>query len=442
MKAYRLHKTIAFYTLGCKVNFSETSYLSGEVEKQGFHKVGFREVADIYVIHSCILTGQAEKKTRHAAASAHRRNPNAGIIIMGCVSQLKADELLLLPGVSHVLGNESKFKLADILKVFSFSGEKNMQIKDDVHTKPSFNISWSMNDRTRSFLKIQDGCDCYCNYCIVPFARGKSRSADIKQVLSAVSEITLAGFQEIVLTGINLGDFGKDNGGELPKLLSEMQNNEKLKRIRISSLEPQHFTTELYEVLGSLPKVMPHFHIPVQSGHDDTLKRMGRTYTIKDIELIFNQLKNIFPDACFAADIIAGFPGETEDEFSRGLSFLRSLPLSYLHVFTYSARKDTKAADFADHVHPVEKKRRTARLLEASAAMKNHYYLNAQGQTRTILAEHENKNGFMYGFTDNYIRVKIPFDSMLANKLIDVQLNRFLHPESVYLSQIIKVHET
>jgi threonylcarbamoyladenosine tRNA methylthiotransferase MtaB len=434
------HNKIAFFTLGCKVNFSETSFLSDEVEKQGFQKVGFREVADIYVIHSCILTGQAEKKTRNAASSAHRKNPKAKIIIMGCVSQLKAEELLQLPGVSHVLGNESKFKLADILK--DFSGEKKMMLHDDVHTKPTFNISWSLNDRTRSFLKIQDGCDCYCNYCIVPYARGKSRSADISQVLDAVEQITAAGFQEIVLTGINLGDFGKDSGGELPKLLVEMQNIENLKRIRISSLEPQHFTQKLYEELGSLPKVMPHYHIPLQSGHDDTLKRMGRTYTTKDIELIFKQLKTINPDACFAADVIAGFPGETEEEFRQGLDFLKSLPLSYMHVFTYSARKDTKAADFSDQVHPLEKKRRTARLLEVSAAMKNRFYLNAQGQTRKILAEHENKKGFMYGYTDNYIRVKIPFDKSLNNKLIDVQLIEFSNPESVYRSQIINVYET
>jgi threonylcarbamoyladenosine tRNA methylthiotransferase MtaB len=359
---------------------------------------------------------------------------------MGCVSQLKAKELLQLPGVSYVLGNESKFKLADILK--DFSGEKNILFQDDVHTKPAFNISWSMNNRTRSFLKIQDGCDCYCNYCIVPYARGKSRSADISQVLDAVEQITAAGFQEIVLTGINLGDFGKDNGEELPKLLVEMQNIENLKRIRISSLEPQHFTQKLYEVLGSLPKLMPHFHIPLQSGHDDTLKRMGRTYTTKDIELIFKHLKTINPDACFAADVIAGFPGETEEEFRQGLDFLKSLPLSYMHVFTYSARKDTKAADFSDQVHPLEKKRRTARLLEVSAAMKNRFYLNAQGQTRTILAEHENKKGFMYGYTDNYIRVKIPFDKNLNNKLIDVQLIEFSNPESVYRSQIINVYET
>ncbi len=431
---------IAYYTLGCKVNFSETSHLAYEAEQFGFLRVPFSEVADIYVIHSCILTSQAEKKTRNAIARAFKKNSQSEIIVLGCVSQLKAGELKKLPGVSHVFGNESKFRFTEILK--AITEKKEIQPgTDDVHLYPEFHISWSHNDRTRSFLKVQDGCDCYCNYCIVPFARGKSRSATIEHVVQASEEITRAGFNEIVLTGINLGDFGKSQHKNLSQLLWILHQNEQLKRIRISSLEPQHFTDELFNTLSQLPKVMPHYHIPIQAGNNNTLKRMGRPYETHKIESICKQLIRIHPDACIAADIITGFPGETEEDFAHGFAFLQSLPLAYMHVFTFSARKYTKAADLPNQIHPIEKKRRTGRLLEISAKMKSSFYLRANNQIRKVLAESDNNNGMMYGYTDNYIRVKFPFNENYINQIIDVQLTDYSPSEAVYESKIIRIHE-
>jgi threonylcarbamoyladenosine tRNA methylthiotransferase MtaB len=431
---------IAYYTLGCKVNFSETSFLANNAEKSGFQKVRFNDIADVYVIHSCILTSQAEKKTRNAIARAHRKNINAPIIVMGCVSQLKAEEMKKLPGVTHVLGNESKFKLPDILKDIQLENQQVLA-DDDLHSAPNFHISWSVNDRTRSFLKIQDGCDCYCNYCIVPFARGKSRSARISEVLEATENITSAGFNEIVLTGINLGDFGKHNTEYLPDLLFKMSQNHQLKRIRLSSLEPQHFNESLFQVLEELPKVMPHFHLPLQSGDNNTLQRMGRTYTTKDIEHIIHRLEQTNSSVCIAADIITGFPGETEEEFISGAEFLKKIPLAYMHVFKFSSRKNTKAANLPDHVNPQEKKRRTARLLEISASKKAEFYSKAKNQIRSVLPESENKRGMMFGFTDNYIRVKFPFQQHLINTIVEVQLLEFIHSEYVYLGKIIEIHE-
>jgi len=432
-------RTIAFYTLGCKVNFSETSFLAADVIESGIKKVNFHEKADFYVIHSCILTSQAEKKTRNAIAKAHRLNAEANIIVMGCVSQLKAEELLQLPGVTHVLGNESKFSLSHVIKVIST--QNPVRAIDDVHLNAGFHISWSDHDRTRSFLKIQDGCDCYCNYCIVPFARGKSRSAKMDEVLQTVEQIIRSGFHEIVLTGINLGDFGKNHNESLADVLFRMSEYDQLKRIRLSSLEPQHFNNDLFQALKQLPKVMPHFHIPLQSGNDNTLRRMGRTYAAQDIYSICRKLTDINPDVCIAADIITGFPGETEEEFNLGYEFLHKLPLAYLHVFTFSSRKDTQAASLPDHIHPLEKKRRAARLLELSSKKKSEFYTKASRQIRPVLPESTNKRGVMYGFTDNYIKVKLPFMNEVVNKIIDVRLSEFIPSEYVYNVEIIQIHE-
>ena len=439
-----INKNIAFHTLGCKVNFSETSFLSDDALKNGWNKTTFSSMADVYVIHSCILTSQAEKKTRYAIAKAHRQNPHAAVVVMGCVSQLKAEELLKLPGVSHVLGNESKFSLLEVLtKIENNEMVKNSEnfVGDDMHSQPDFHISWSSNDRTRSFLKIQDGCDCYCNYCIVPFARGNSRSANINEVMKAVDDIVQSGFNEIVLTGINLGDFGQKSNETLANLIQLMDEKQGLKRIRISSLEPHHFTDDFFRAIQSAKKLMPHFHIPIQAGHDAVLKRMGRNYSTDGILHICNSLKEIHPDVCIAADVITGFPGETQQEFDEGLYFLSNLPLAYLHVFTFSVRKDTVAAEMPNHVHPAEKKRRTARMLELSASLKADFYHSARGKVQQVLPENVNKNGMMSGFTHNYIRVQFPYEKSLVNKMLEVQLTDFLPSAQVYNAKILKVYE-
>ncbi len=421
---------IAFYTLGCKVNFSETSFLAGTLPSDKILRVSHTEKADLYVIHSCILTSQAEKKTRNAISRAHQKNPNAAIIVMGCVSQLKADEIAQMPGVYAVIGNNTKFDLPLIIQKY-LRHEKHYFVADNVHLHPEFHITWSKNDRTRSFLKIQDGCDCYCSYCIVPFARGKSRSARAEDISRALEDITIAGFREIVLTGINLGDYGKERGESLTDAISIIHSNRHIERIRVSSLEPHHFTDDFFRKIKNFPKLMPHFHIPVQAGNDDTLKRMGRTYTTAFIENICRSLTEMYPGVCIAADVITGFPGETEEEAEQSRLFYHSLPLAYLHVFTYSARIGTKAASMSGQINPKVKKQRTEKLIELSESKKHEFYLSALGQTRTMLPESENKKGLMYGFTDNYIRVAIPWDKSLINQPVRVTLTDYCQEEGV-----------
>lgn len=429
-------KTIAFYTLGCKVNFAETSFLANEVMIKDFKRVDFNETADFYVIHSCVLTSAAEKKTRYSISKAHRKNPEAAIIVMGCVSQIHSESISQLAGVSMVLGNDSKFSLPEAIE--KIENEKNSFQKDDMHTKPEFHISYSLNDRTRSFLKVQDGCDCYCNYCIVPFARGNSRSATITQVIKAVDEITKVGYKEIVLTGINLGDFGLENNENLTQLLKEISKNEFLKRIRISSLEPHHFNNELINEICSNPKIMPHIHIPIQAGSDSTLKRMGRTYSTSKIQEICKKLTNKLPEICIAADIIAGFPGETDEEFEDSFNFYSQLPLAYMHVFTYSARKGTTAAEMSNQIDSKTKKERTNRLLELSKSKKQIFSSNYKNSKQLILVESDNKKGFMSGFTENYIKALIPFNEELINQIVEVQLLEFNENEDYFKSKLIK----
>jgi len=427
---------IAFYTLGCKVNFSETSFLVELVVNDHLIRVRHTEKADFYIVHSCILTSQAEKKTRHAIAKAHRLNPDAKIIVLGCLSQLKPKEMETLPGVYMVAGNNTKFDLPRIIQQLIQNKDCKSET-DNVHENSVFHISWSKSDRTRSFLKIQDGCNCYCNYCIVPYARGKSRSAQAEDVIHAVDEIAKAGFHEIVLTGINLGDYGKDRKESIIDAIRIIHEHENIQRIRISSLEPDHFNEQFFKSLPEFPKLMQHFHIPLQAGENSTLKRMGRRNTTEDIIKICNSLTETYSDVCIAADVITGFPGETDEEFEKSRKLYESLPLAYLHVFTFSAREGTKAEHFPDQIHPQIKKQRTKILLELSNTKKKDFYLKAQGQIRPVLAESDNKNGMMFGFTDNYIKVSFPYDKNLVNKIINVKLLVFSEDEFVFKGQVM-----
>lgn len=429
-----MKKTIAFYTLGCKVNFAETSFLANSDNLNNFNKVNFSQIADIYVIHSCILTSAAEKKTRNSISKAHRTNPQADIIVMGCVSQLHANNLEKIPGVKYVLGNNSKFSLAEIIKKLD-KNEVYSKV-DDVHSNPEFHLSYSQNERTRSFLKVQDGCDCYCNYCIVPYARGKSRSASIKQVIDAVDNITNSGIKEIILTGINLGDFGKERSESLISLLQEISKNKELQRIRISSLEPQHFSNQLIEEICSNPKIMPHIHIPIQAGSDSILQKMGRSYTRNRIQEICYSLVNKMPEVCIAADVISGFPGETDDEFENSYDFYKDLPLAYLHVFTYSEREGTVAAKFSEKVNPKIKKIRTDRLLDLSKSKKTEFALKYRNTIHEILVETSSKNGYVFGFTQNYIKTSIVNNPELYNQIVKVKLIDYNEEEEFYSTEI------
>lgn len=413
-------KTIAFQTFGCKLNFAETSAIARKFTDADWEAVDFRDTADIYVVHSCTVTAHAEKKTRAAIRQAIRRNPNASVAVIGCYSQLKPDELKKTAGVDIVLGNSEKYNLFDII-----SGKDTidtMPADDKINTSRHYEPGFSMNDRTRSFFKVQDGCDYFCTYCAIPFARGRSRSATIAETLDVARKIADTEVKEIVLTGVNIGDFGRQHGENFLELLKGLEKIEGIDRIRISSVEPELLNDSIIELVASSARFMPHFHIPLQSGTDRILALMKRKYKREVFEARVNKIKSLMPDACIAADVITGFPGEADEDFNDTVSFLRKLPVSYLHVFTYSVRPGTKAAEMADHVPEKVKQARSRALHKLSEAMQKAFYDENRNKTEEVLWESDVENGFMTGFTGNYIRCKKPFDKSSVNQIETVIL--------------------
>lgn len=413
-------KTIAFQTFGCKLNFAETSAIARKFTDADWDAVDFREEADIYVVHSCTVTAQAEKKTRAAIRQAMRRNPNASVAVIGCYSQLKPDELKKTAGVDIVLGNSEKYSLFDVVSGKETNAERpaDSTLKTSRHYEPGF----SMNDRTRSFFKVQDGCDYFCTYCAIPFARGRSRSATIAETLDVARKIADTEVKEIVLTGVNIGDFGRQHGESFLELLKGLEKIGGIDRIRISSVEPELLNDSIIELVSSSYRFMPHFHIPLQSGTDRILALMKRKYKREVFEARVLKIKSLMPNACIAADVITGFPGETDEDFNDTLSFLRKLPVSYLHVFTYSIRPNTKAAEMADHVPEKVKQARSRALHQLSEAMQKAFYEENKGKTEEVLWESDVEDGFMTGFTGNYIRCKKPFDKLSVNQIETVIL--------------------
>lgn len=431
-------KKIAFHTLGCKLNFSETSTISRQAAPAGYTQVDFTEPADIYVINSCTVTRNAEKRCKSLIRQALRHNPDARVAVIGCFSQINPDELSAIPGVSLVLGNADKFNLFEHLKRLQ-EGQNRSTVMPGPEGKRAteqpggFVPAWSSGDRTRSFFKIQDGCDYFCSYCTIPLARGRSRSDTIAGTLKMASEIAKTNTKEIVLSGVNIGDFGKLHGETFYDFLKGLVQIEGLERIRISSVEPDLLHNQIIELVADSPKLMPHFHIPLQSGSDTVLKAMGRRYDRDLFARRVEKIHAIMPHACIAADLIVGFPAETEALFEETRQFLHQTDLSYIHVFTYSERENTRAYRAALQVPIQERKQRSLLMQALSGEKKRMFYAKNQGMNTNVLWEKETHQGYMYGFTENYIRTKTPVKEHWINEITPVLLNN-MDKDGVYFA--------
>jgi threonylcarbamoyladenosine tRNA methylthiotransferase MtaB len=420
-------KKVAFYTLGCKLNFSETSTIARNFQDEGFDRVDFEEVADIYVINTCSVTDNADKQFKQVVKKALKLNENAFVAAVGCYAQLKPEELAAVDGVDLVLGATEKFKITDYLNDLS----KNQM--GEVHSceieEADFYVgSYSIGDRTRAFLKVQDGCDYKCTYCTIPLARGISRSDALDNVLKNAYEISQQGIKEIVLTGVNIGDYGKGEFGnkkhehtflDLVKALDEVEG---IERLRISSIEPNLLKNETIEFVSQSRTFVPHFHIPLQSGSNDILKKMKRRYLREVYTERVAKIREVMPHACIGVDVIVGFPGETEEHFLETYHFLNELDISYLHVFTYSERDNTEAV-LMDGVVPMNVRAKRSKMLRGLSVKKRRAFYESQiGTHRTVLFEGENKEGYIHGFTENYVKVKTPWHPELVNTLHEIQL--------------------
>lgn len=423
-------QTVAFHTLGCKLNFSETSALSRMLEQEGFAKKEFDDVADVYVINTCSVTDNADKECRQLVRRIQRRAPESFVVITGCYAQLKPQEIASIPGVDLVLGAGEKFNIAQHIRQLA-KGDPARICSCDIGEVSGFHSSYSINDRTRTFLKVQDGCDYNCSFCTIPLARGKSRSDSIANVVKQAEELAVAGAKEIVLTGINLGDFGNGpDGAGAPvsiqyreenffQLVQALEKVEGISRYRISSIEPNLLTNEIVEFVANSDKFMPHFHIPLQSGSNKILGSMRRRYKRELYADRVRLIKTLMPHCAIGADVIVGFPGETEEDFQDTFNFLHELDVSYLHVFTYSERANTHALSI-EPVVPVPVRQARNKQLRNLSYMKMQYFTQQhQGQTRKVLFEHQEKQGMMEGYTDNYIRITAPVKAEWVNTIVD-----------------------
>jgi threonylcarbamoyladenosine tRNA methylthiotransferase MtaB len=417
-------KSVAFHTLGCKLNFSETSTLSRTLEAEGFLKKDFEEEADVYVINTCSVTENADKECRQLVRRIQRRTPEALVVITGCYAQLKPQEIASIEGVDLVLGAAEKFNIAEHLRELS-KGDSAKICSCEIEDVEGFHASYSINDRTRTFLKVQDGCDYTCSFCTIPLARGHSRSDSIEGVLQNVTELAQNGAKEIVLTGINLGDFGKGtNGGKKREesffeLVQQLDETEGIDRYRISSIEPNLLSNEIIDFVAQSKRFMPHFHIPLQSGSNDVLGGMRRRYRKELYAERIARIKELMPHCCIGVDVIVGFPGETEELFQETFEFLHQLDVSYFHVFTYSERANTLAIDMEGAV-PMNIRHERNKILRNLSYQKMQYFTQQQvGAKRKVLFESAQKNGMMEGFTDNYIKIKTPYREEWVNNIVE-----------------------
>ena len=422
-------KKVAFYTLGCKLNFSETSTIARNLQDEGFDRVDFEEVADMYVINTCSVTENADKQFKQVVRKAMKLNDKAFVAAVGCYAQLKPEELAAVDGVDLVLGATEKFKLADYVNDLSkndFGEVHSCEIAE-----ADFYVgSYSIGDRTRAFLKVQDGCDYKCTYCTIPLARGISRSDALENVLKNAKEISEQNIKEIVLTGVNIGDYGKGEFGNKKHehtfldLVQALDQVEGIERVRISSIEPNLLKNETIDFVSKSSTFVPHFHIPLQSGSNDILKLMKRRYLREVYTDRVTQIKEVMPHACIGVDVIVGFPGETDEHFLETYHFLNELPISYLHVFTYSERDNTEAAEMGGVVPANVRAKRSKMLRGLSVKKRRAFYESQLGTERTVLFEVENKEGYIHGFTENYVKVKAPWNPELANTLRKIQLTQ------------------
>jgi len=426
-------KRIAFHTLGCKLNFSETSTISRQFGIDDFELVDFGEIADYYVVHTCSVTAIAEKKCKTAIKQAHKRNPDAQVAVIGCAVQANAETFSSMEGVSWVFGNQDKFRLGEIIKSQNDTshayGHHESYVSEISKTK-EFNPSYSMGDRTRSFFKVQDGCNYFCTYCSIPNMRGRSRSESVEKTMSVAREIASSSIKEIILTGVNIGDFGKQSNESFLDLLKQLNTLDGIERIRISSIEPELLNNEIINLVSSSKKILPHFHIPLQSGSDKILQLMKRKYLREVFANRINYIKSLMPFACIAADVIVGFPGEADEDFEDAFQFIESLDISYLHIFSYSERPDTKAIEMAGKINEKVKKDRSRKLHKLSEKKKMEFYNQQLGKREAVLWESDNIKGYMHGFTGNYIKAKTPFNENLINKITDVKIISIDNDES------------
>ena len=424
-----MKKNVAFYTLGCKLNFSETSTIARSFKDEGFNRVDFSEKADIYVINTCSVTENADKRFKTIVKQAQKANPDAFVAAVGCYAQLKPQELADVNGVDLVLGATEKFKITDYLNDLSKNdlGEvHSCEIEDADFYVGSYSIGY----RTRAFLKVQDGCDYKCTYCTIPLARGISRSDALENVINNAKDISKQNIKEIVLTGVNIGDYGKGEFGNKKHehtfldLVTELDKVEGIERLRISSIEPNLLKNETIDLVSKSRAFVPHFHIPLQSGSNDILKKMKRRYMRELYVDRVSKIKEVMPHACIGVDVIVGFPGETEEHFLETYNFLNELDISYLHVFTYSERDNTEAAEMDDVVPTQVRSKRSKMLRGLSVKKRRAFYENQIKSNRTVLFESENKAGYIHGFTENYVKVKTPWNPELVNTLHEVELTK------------------
>ena len=420
------HK-VALTTLGCKLNFSETSTISRQFEDVGYSVVKFDQFSDIYVINTCSVTENADKQFKSYVSKALKLNPDAFLIAIGCYAQLKPEELANVNGVDLVLGSKEKFKILDYLNDLKKNNKGSIH-SCEIKETDFYKSSYSIGERTRSFLKVQDGCDYKCTYCTIPLARGISRSDKLENIVNAAKSISSSGIKEIVLTGVNIGDYGKGEFGNknhentFLDLVSALDKVEGISRIRISSIEPNLLSNEIIDFVSTSNKFVPHFHIPLQSGSDSVLKLMKRRYLSKLYKNRIEHIKNVIPNACIGADVIVGFPGESEEDFLKTYNFIKILDLSYLHVFTYSERDNTEAINFKNIVSKNIRSKRSKLLRSLSVQLKRKFYKSQLGNTKDVLFETENRNGFIYGFSNNYVRIKTAWRKSLADQIVSFDL--------------------
>lgn len=420
-------KTVAFHTLGCKLNFSETSTIARNLLDNGYNRVAFSEKADVYVVNTCSVTANADKECKTIVKNAMKINPNGFVVIIGCYAQLKPEEIAQMDGVDLVLGATEKFNIVDYLEDLNKADETVVH-SCEISEADFYIGSYSIGDRTRAFLKVQDGCDYKCTYCTIPMARGISRSDTVQSVIKNAHEIGNQGIKEIVLTGVNIGDYGKGEFGNKKhentflELIQELDEVDNIERIRISSIEPNLLRNEIIEFVADSTRFVPHFHIPLQSGSDEVLKKMKRRYLTDLYRERIEKVRALLPNACIGVDVIVGFPGETDEHFLETYNFLNSLPISYLHVFTYSERDNTEAIEFDGIVPQNVRKQRNKMLRILSEKKRLAFYQSQLGTTQKVLWEADNKNEKMYGFTQNYVKVETSYDENLVNQSEEVEL--------------------
>ena len=436
-----MSKKVAFYTLGCKLNYSETSTIGRQFNQAGFSTVDFTDTPDVYLINTCSVTDNADKKCRKVVKEALKHSPNAYILIVGCYAQLKPKEISEIPGVDMVLGAAEKFQIIDYLTDLT-KNPKALVYNQPIAEAKQFNASYSYGDRTRTFLKVQDGCDYSCTFCTIPLARGSSRSDTIENIVKQAEEIAASGVKEIVLTGVNIGDFGIRDGKREDKFLDLVKALDEVKgieRIRISSIEPNLLTNEIIQFVSVSKRFVPHFHIPLQSGSDKILSLMRRRYKRELYVERVARIKEVMPDCCIGVDVIVGFPGETREDFIDTYDFLNGLNISYLHVFTYSERENTMAAEMPDSVPGSQRADRSKMLHILSDKKRRAFYESQLGKHTQVLFEGDQKDGLMHGFTTNYVKVQAKYDPVLVNELKWIKLETISASGEVEISEAAEV---